>query len=845
MCRFLFLVVSACSVLLSGATGVAAAQPKDALKPGQDLYGDPLPDGAVARLGSMRLRHAGLSDYVFVDGGKTLLSAGSDRVLRFWDLATGHQARSVKLAGTAGPGRCVTLSPDGKWLVAQEGAHLVFWNVASGKEIKKLPGPRQGWLSYLYFSPDGKTLAVGEGSRVTLWTWQTDAKARQLRLPLKGNIFQNGDSSTHGGFSADGKWVVAGASLLHPLGVFDLASGREVYRLDCNAYTSTVSPDNKRLAVSTYIGEPGKRRSVIRLFELASGKELSQFPLDTDESHFCLTFSPDGNLLACTRSDKSVILDCTTGRVLHRLSGRPWVSAFSPDGKVLLASARNDLRVWDAATGKELHDRAGPGLDPALAVSPDGRHLAEADWLDRKVRLWDTTTGRLHRQLGLKGEERYIRNLAFSGDGQTVAAAHYGGLVQFWDVATGDERRVLQLHDPDHPHRYFYELYVSPDGKQVSTLERIMGQQESTRVAVWDSATKEPLRHHFFPGELRQCAWLADGKEVALPLHDGLTVLDVMSGAVRFRIPDVARSSTVVVSPDDRLLAARLTGKSDTSLGVWEAATGKEVARVAMGPPAHFALAPDNRLLVTIDEGFLRVWDLATGKERRRWPLPVAMTDSWGRTYVYRLGVSADGRRGFTAVADGTILVWDLTPALRPSQPLVKDPGAKEIAAWWDDLASADAGRGYAALWRLTEAPDAAVVSFFRRHVRAAAEADLARARQHIADLNSEKFEVRDKAFKELQNLGHAALPALRQALEKNPPLEVRRRVELLLLRVANLASSPEILRVVRAIQVLEHNASPEARALLVELAGGVAYAPATQHARAALERLSRRVTKP
>src|SRR5262245_41248973 len=118
--------------------------------PRADRYGDPLPEGAVARLGSVRLRHAGRPDHACLPGGKTVLTAGSDRMLRFWDLASGRQVRAVQLRGKAGPGHCVTLSPDCKTLVAHDGGQLVFWEVASGKEIKTLPAPRR--VNYLYFS---------------------------------------------------------------------------------------------------------------------------------------------------------------------------------------------------------------------------------------------------------------------------------------------------------------------------------------------------------------------------------------------------------------------------------------------------------------------------------------------------------------------------------------------------------------------------------------------------------------------------------------------------------------------------------------------------------------------
>src|SRR5262249_29313275 len=151
-------------VLLVGTVAAAgffgAAGPVDrtrtparavAAAPLSDRFGDPLPNGAVARLGSVRLRHAGLSEYVCLEGGKTVLTAGSDRVLRYWDKATGRQVRERRLQGKAGPGALVTLAPDGKTLVAVEQGRLVFWEVESGKVIKTLPAPKAR-AAYLWFS---------------------------------------------------------------------------------------------------------------------------------------------------------------------------------------------------------------------------------------------------------------------------------------------------------------------------------------------------------------------------------------------------------------------------------------------------------------------------------------------------------------------------------------------------------------------------------------------------------------------------------------------------------------------------------------------------------------------
>jgi WD40 repeat protein len=837
-------------LLLSAGVGAAADEgPKNEPAPRADLYGDALPDGAVARFGSIRLRHAGLSDFVFLPGGKTILSSGSDRILRFWDMVDGRQVRTVPLQGTMGPGRTVTLSPDGKTLAAVDNEKLVFWDVESGKEIKTLPVPYLN-LGYLYFSPDGKTLAVGRGDwRVTFYEWET-GKMREIVLPVvpRNAVEFHMDSTFHGSFSPDGKWFVAGAGWNEPLGVFEMATGVEIHRLRCYASTSTVSPDSKRLAVASLQSDNGGRETVVRLFDLATGKEEAKFAMGHENWFYTLAFSPDGKTLACGFSDRSCLLDCASGRVLQRLSGRPVGVAFSPDGKTLVASSGHRLRFWDAATGQERHDRPGDfGYDPALAVSPDGHRLASADWMEQAVSLWDATSGRLLHALPLKGEKRYVRNLAFSADGQTLVAGQFKGFLQFWDVASGQEQRTVQLDDPAHPNKefvYFYQLHASPDGKRVSTLERTFGQGESTRLAVWELDTGKLVHQHALPAGVREGVWLAGGASVALPLKEGLTLMELDTGQTRFHAVGTAGNGPVAGSPDGRLLAAQRTGepgaKSEAiAVGVWEVATGKEVAALTTGRFDHLAVAADNRSLVTADEGFLRVWDLATGKERRRWPLPVAGIDSWGKTFVFRLLLAPDGRRAFTALADGTALVWDLTLAQHTAEPPLKEHSEKEIAAWWADLADADPGRAYAAVWQLAEVPESAAVAFLREHLKPAAGPDIEKLRQHLKDLDSDTFAVREKAFEQLENLGSAAVPALRQALEEKPSAEVRRRLETLLSRAPGLVRSPEVLRRLRAIQVLERLASKDARRLLAELAQGEAHAAETQEAARALERLS------
>jgi len=820
---------------------LTVAAPKDAV----DLYGDPLPEGAIARMGSIQLRHAGQSDFVVLPDGKTIVTAGG-QVVRFWDLASGRLVRQVKLQGPFAPGRSATPSPDGKILAGIDQNKLVFWDTDSGKQIKTLPGLNDMW-AFMYFTPDSRTLFIGTWKQeVIVWDWQKGTQRRIALLPRNIGL----GSDFHGRVSPDGKLLSVGsAGKGELLGVYELATGRVLHRLICHPTASTFSPDGKRLIVASSTNDKQAREAVIRVFDVATGKEAAQFPLGhQNASFFSLAASPDGKTLACGFSDHSCLLDLTTGRVVHPLPDRPIQIAFSPDGKRLIADMGYRLRIWDPVTGKAIHDHPGDfGWELAMAVSPDGRLLAAADWMDQSVALWDTASGRLLRQLPLKGEKsegenKYVRNLAFSPDGKTLRVSQYKGCIQAWETASGKDQRTVQLNDPsqENPHlTYFFQLHVSLDGKRASTLERILAQGEPTRLAYWDMETGKLLRQHFLPPQTRACAWSADGTTVTLPLNKGLTQMSVESGKIRYQVPGTRSGGPLAASPDDRLLAAVRLGeaKDDAAVGIWEAATGKEVANLATGQVSHLALTPDNRYLVATDRGFLGMWDLATGKQQGHWPLPEANTDVGSDPVVTRLALSPDGRRAFTALNDGTALVWDLQPALRRRKLLAGKSTEKELAGWWNDLATDDARRAYAAIWRLIETPEAAV-RLFRQHVKPATDADLKAIRRLIADLDSDQFATREKAFEQLAKLGPLAEPAFRQALEQKPPVETRRRIQLLLEKIDQQLPTGELLRLLRALQVLE-NTGAQGRRLLRELAGGAEEAWLTHAAKTFLSRLA------
>jgi RNA polymerase sigma factor (sigma-70 family) len=826
------------------APAVAEASPPDDRPPAR--AGEPLPDGAVLRMGSSRLRHAGLNSYAFLDGGKQVVTAGGDSVLRSWDTASGRQVREVRLEGNprgvwAGP-----MSADGKFLLASVGGIAAVWDVGTGKKLKTLTGqpPPEAFeflgipinLSYLWFSPDGKTVAELGGSCVKLREWQSGTE-RVVQLPQRK---LGVDSAYHFGFSPDGRWFAAGGGYREALGVYERATGKEVHHFRCNATASTFSPDSKRLAVAC-LPDRGERSPVLRVFDLPAGNEVAQFTLDGRQVCLPLAFSPDGKTLSCGCENVTKLLDFATGRVIHRIPRPPQALSFSPDGKLLAGAVGPLLRLWDSATGKELHGRpgdVGPGV--VSPVSRDGRYLAAANYVDQSVSVWDIVHGRLVSHFSLQEDGGCPHNLAFSADGRTLVGAGYGnsgdikGLLKFMDVGTGRVRRSVQLDGQPAKH-YDFRSHFSPDGKSVACIDSVFDGGQHSILTVWEADTGKLVTRHTLTlrGGVGYSAWQADGKAVALTRADDLMLLDVDSGETLVRVDGTFYYCQPAASPDCRLLAAVRSTKVDNvpkaAVLVWETATGKEVAVLPTDSQTtlatSIALAPDDRHLVMTDDACLRVIDLATGKETWRRPLPVPMADASGKGFVNSLLLPGDGRRAVTILADGTALVWDLRPALTPTVPLATGHDGQALAAWWADLAAEDATRAYGAVWRMAEVPAEVIVPFLGRQLRSIGRVDEEKVRRLVADLDSDAFAVRESASKQLRELANAAGPALRRALEAGPSAEAKRRLQALVIQLPRGATSPEERRRLRARQILEQIGTKEARGTLAELAESAARA--------------------
>lgn len=613
----------------------------------KDANGDPLPPGAIGRLGNLAFRVAAPVETVrYLDGGSKFLVKTRDADYRIdgcfqlFDAQSGKELNRFTSQMSAElrallyedkrddypgfPEWCI--SPNGKWLarvdpVAGKSTTKVQWQeVATGKVVATIEVAKC-YFHQPQFSPDSKTIAM---------------IARQTPFNHK--------------FGKDAPALIR---------MWDVATQREVRTFAPPPQSKETfwprrfafSHDGAYLAAS---GLGGGKNGVVRVWEVAGEKPSWALDGQQDERD-CPTpfaFSPDSRAVAALHDGKLGWWDAATGKqvkVVADYDARCAILEFSPDGGRLLACKPYDIngrgpeqiQMWDCSTGKQIDL---PVDQPAgFAFSQAGDTLVVADHRQGSILICDGASGRAKHSIRVEKmyPDRDWQGLgwpfALSPDGKTLVFGDKAGQIQRFSVATGKA-----LPATGFASAVAEALAFSPDGKKILAagqaqvlLHEVDGSKpplpllvhpvENAKVRDFHQTPRVQIEGRYWPNA--NCVAMAsNGLRAAAGWTNGLvTVWDTSSGKLLWqaRVIDLPIHCVTFAADDQAVISSGLNGQ----IVWWDAATGRIRRKLERVPgknfnnheslPFRFSHGNQTAFGMSPDSQALEEWELASGKVRR------------------------------------------------------------------------------------------------------------------------------------------------------------------------------------------------------------------------------------
>ena len=318
--------------------------------------------------------------------------------------------------------RGLAYSKDGSLLVSAGRDRTVrVWEVASKKEKGNVKG----------FNDDIALAIAGNQVFVAGGKWNKEKKVYEgeitiFELPTGkkvGSVKAHSEIVDSVGVTPDGKEIATGSDDMTAK-IFDSA-GKELQTL--KGHTEKIqgvalSPDGKRAATASYDG-------TLKLWDVATGKETATVKHE-------IVVEPKVDPKAKKDGKKDVAKKKDEAKKDAKATTKPGAPfncvAFAPDGKKLAAGTQDgEIRLVDAESGKVLSTIKSHDGVWALAWNATGDKLATSG-LDKTIRIWDLSGKELN---AIKAHMGTVTALAFDPTGQWIASGGLDGLVKVWPVA--------------------------------------------------------------------------------------------------------------------------------------------------------------------------------------------------------------------------------------------------------------------------------------------------------------------------------------------------------------------------------------------------------------------------
>jgi len=624
-----------------------------------DRYGDSLPDGAIGRIGTLRLRHSmqcangWIKAAAFNSAGTLLaIAAREDARISVWEIPSGR-LRYMLHAHQHGHVLSAEFSPDGRWLVSQGwggpcAEAIGLWDMADGKRLDWLPSNAG---SSPNFSPDGQFLATADREGIALWDVLNKQFVRRVEPTAAWPVFaSSGELLIGANDQAIYMWQAPTGDLK---GRFEFEAVDECQKSHCSG---VVSANGCWLAASRAIvtisdGRISKTITEIVVWDVSTGSTTARIRTTGEAQR--LVFLPDTPVLLSSHDAKQNAHCLCAWNILTaerswriRLNFRAEFVLSLTSRYIACISDNSEVAIHDVSTGRKL--KAIPALPTLrgidkLAYNPVQENVLAIAHYDGLIELRDTETGNEIDHRVRHTDE--IRTFVFSNNGARIATQS-PNTAMLWDTLTGHERAQIEIPYTDR--------------NLVGTSEQfVVLAPKPGQMSVWSWASGKPWPH--LPESFDGRATLWPGRDlltVQMAAQDNSQLRSTVTGNVVGELPGTIST----ISPDGSLFVI-IEGESRFS--VWQLEPLREVARIEIpiesldGEPLYHAQDEDSAHALAISPDGANVacrvrhvsqwharhgvlhWDVATGSLVSQAHLTVANPMEWGCVPI--LGFRADG----------------------------------------------------------------------------------------------------------------------------------------------------------------------------------------------------------
>jgi WD40 repeat protein len=411
----------------------------------------------------------------------------------FWDPATNSFRRAEEGRGSI---ENMAFTKDGKQLVVvARGMKPEIQNidVASGKIVKRTALGKIYWTRIAIAANDGTVALCLHPFQLCLYDADT---GKQRCLPLSDKV-----DFVDLSFSTDARTLLTMSRRTETVWLWDVVKGTLIRRLRlpglawANEHSELLISDDRTTLASA------EAFSLLRIWDARTGQPRFRVPQHVFAAH--LTFSFDGKEVishggrGASNDSEIYRWDTATGKSLgkvvpvltgDRFENTERSSLFSPGGTWLAQQVASTIQLHDTKSGKCVTLGNRDSGDTLACFSPDGRILATTT-PDRKVRLWDTPTGKLQRQLELGKKTNLISWIHLMPDNRRLMTVEGCEKVQFWESATGkllDSLPLRHRQEGATKPEDSTDVVLTPDG-------RYLLMRNSLGLWMWDSVSQREV----------------------------------------------------------------------------------------------------------------------------------------------------------------------------------------------------------------------------------------------------------------------------------------------------------------------------------------------------------------